>query len=155
MKRSIFSQLELSDERLTQLQDQLEQKSKQARNRTEEVVEDLQHRSTKVAGRLRDTSVTTGCELGANTLSKAAELLDEVPGMKKSADGLRQQAECLEETGKAVERPPIDDYNELNVSEVNDQLDDLSVYQLEKVRRYEADNKDRVTILREIDRLLS
>lgn len=154
MRRSILSQIDLSDERLTKLQQQVEEKSKEARERTEEVVEDLQNRSSKIAGRLRDNSLTTGFEFGANTLSRAAEILDDVPGMQQRADGLRDRAADLEEAGRNVEKPPIDNYDELNVDEVNARLDGLSAYNLEKVRRYEQQNKDRVTVLREVDRLL-
>ena len=150
----------LSDERIDELReqfrqkrDELQQKGKQARDRTEEVVQDLQTRSTILAGQLRDGSLSTGYEVGANTLSRAAELLEDA-GVSKRADSLRERAQNLQEAGDAVERPPIDDYDELNVHQVNDALDGLSPWELEKVRRYETANKDRVTVLREVKRLL-
>lgn len=161
MRDSILSRFDFSEERIDELREQLEQKrekleqkGQQARSRTEEVLEDVQTRSNMIAGRLRDSSLSTGYEVGANTLSRAAQLLDDVPGVAKGAEGLRERARDLEEAGKAVERPPIDDYDELNVQQVNDALEELTPWQLEKVRRYEQANKDRVTILREVDRLL-
>ncbi len=154
MRKSILSQFDLTNGRLEQWREQLEQKGKEARDRTEKAVHDLQTRSSILAGQLRDNSLSTGYEVGANTLSRAAELLEDVPGGAKGADGLRRRARDLQQAGEAVERPPIDDYDELNVHQVNDSLEGLSPWQLEKVRRYEKANKDRVTVLREVDRLL-
>ena len=47
---------------------------------------------------------------------------------------------------------PIASYDELNVSEIVDQLDILSVEQLRTVREYEKRNKNRETLIEQIDR---
>jgi hypothetical protein len=47
---------------------------------------------------------------------------------------------------------PIASYDELNVSEIADQLDVLSVEQLKTVREYEKRNKNRDTLIEQIDR---
>lgn len=47
---------------------------------------------------------------------------------------------------------PIANYDELNVNEVSQKLDDLSVEDLKKVRAYEKGNKDRDTLVEQIDR---
>lgn len=49
---------------------------------------------------------------------------------------------------------PIENYDELNVREVTASLAGLTNDELETVRAYEAANKNRVTVLREIDTLL-
>ena len=49
---------------------------------------------------------------------------------------------------------PWDGYDELNVKEVNDRLADASPEVLAVVRLYETANRNRVTVLKEIDRRL-
>jgi hypothetical protein len=44
------------------------------------------------------------------------------------------------------------DYNELNVDEVSKKLDGLSAEELKKVRKYEKQNKNRDTLVEQIDR---
>jgi hypothetical protein len=46
------------------------------------------------------------------------------------------------------------DYEELNVDEVSKKLDGLSATELKKVREYEMHNKNRETLIAEIDRRL-
>jgi hypothetical protein len=47
------------------------------------------------------------------------------------------------------------DYEELNVDEVSKKLDGLSATELKKVREYEEHNKNRETLITEIDRRIS
>ena len=47
---------------------------------------------------------------------------------------------------------PIEGYDGLNVDEISEQLDGLSVDELRTVRDYEKRNKDRRTLLQEIER---
>ena len=47
---------------------------------------------------------------------------------------------------------PIANYDELNVAEVTEKLDGLSVEDLRKVRAYEKGNKNRDTLVEQIDR---
>lgn len=46
---------------------------------------------------------------------------------------------------------PIKDYNSLNVREVSERLDELGVEEIERLRSYEAANKNRITLLRRFD----
>jgi hypothetical protein len=50
---------------------------------------------------------------------------------------------------------PIQDYDNLNVSEIVEQLDNLSSDELERVRTYEKKNKDRDSLIGQIDRRIS
>jgi hypothetical protein len=50
---------------------------------------------------------------------------------------------------------PIQDYDNLNVSEIVEQLDNLSGDELQHVRSYEQQNKNRDTLLEQIDRRIS
>ena len=47
---------------------------------------------------------------------------------------------------------PVEGYDELNVGEISEQLDGLSVDELRTIRDYEKRNKDRETLLQEIER---
>ncbi len=145
MAQSILSNLNinLSKQRLEEVQQSLADKREQ-----------LKQQSTKVTGRLRDASLTTIYGLGATTLSRAAEVSTKVPVVRSGAEGLREKSAQLQQAGDAVQRPPIANYDELNVKQVGEALEGLSVYDLEKVKRYEKANKDRVTVLRQVDRLV-
>jgi hypothetical protein len=54
----------------------------------------------------------------------------------------------------AAEQPPIDGYDEMNVEEVTSRLDGLSEAELRRVRNYEQGNKNRETLITQIDRRL-
>ena len=47
---------------------------------------------------------------------------------------------------------PIPDYDNLTVSEIVEQLDNLSAEELQAARTYEQQNKDRETFLEQIER---
>jgi len=50
---------------------------------------------------------------------------------------------------------PIKDYNSLNVGEIVERLDNLSAEELQAARAYEQENKNRDTLLGQIDRRLN
>jgi hypothetical protein len=54
----------------------------------------------------------------------------------------------------AAGQPPIDGYDEMNVDEATSRLDGLSEAELMRVRNYEQGNKNRETLIAEIDRRL-
>ncbi|MFP4596717.1 MAG: hypothetical protein ACOC9W_02885 [Persicimonas sp.] len=155
MAQSLFNKFNLSKESLTELQQDLLHKGADVRERSVRLRDELEERSTEVTGRLRDASLTKLYGVGATTLSRAAELADKVPSLRDSANELRQKAEAAQEASEAVQRPPIANYDELNVGEVSEALDGLSAYDLEKVRRYETAHKNRVTVLRDVEQRLN
>jgi hypothetical protein len=69
----------------------------------------------------------------------------------------RRATETAEPTGARVQDQageddlPLADYNSLNVREVSERLEELSVEEVERLRRYEAANKNRSTLLRRFD----
>lgn len=63
-----------------------------------------------------------------------------------TADATQSAAES------ATGEPPIEGYDELNVGEVTSRLDGLSEAELRRVRDYESRNKNRQTILDQVDR---
>jgi hypothetical protein len=54
----------------------------------------------------------------------------------------------------AAGQPPFADYDEMNVEEITEQLEGLSEAELRRVRNYEQRNKNRETLIAEIDRRL-
>ena len=92
----------------------------------------------------------------------ASEVITELPGLtqtelakvykwERSHENRRTILDAIE--SKFVELP-IPTYDALTVEEINDRLDKLEVDELKTIRRYEADSKNRVTILDKIDSLI-
>src|SRR5215216_1676151 len=59
--------------------------------------------------------------------------------------------EGLQSAQRATAEVPIEGYDEMNVGEVAQQLDSLSADELQRVRDYERRNKNRETLLGQID----
>ena len=55
----------------------------------------------------------------------------------------------------AAQGPPLEGYDSMNVEQISNRLEGLSVGELEQLRRYEAANKDRSTLRRRIDDLIA
>jgi hypothetical protein len=83
----------------------------------------------------------------------AAGLLGAATGAVADATG-----RTLEATADGAERTaetaafPMAGYDEMNVEEISERLDDLSVEELQLVRDYEERNKRRDTLLERMDR---
>jgi hypothetical protein len=63
--------------------------------------------------------------------------------------------EGLQSAQRATAEVPIEGYDEMNVGEVAQQLDSLSADELQRVRDYEQRNKNRETLLGQIDHRIS
>jgi hypothetical protein len=63
--------------------------------------------------------------------------------------------EGLQMAQRATAEVPIEGYDEMNVSELTEQLDNLSADELQRVRYYESRNKDRETLLGQIDQRIN
>ena len=63
--------------------------------------------------------------------------------------------EGLQMAQRATAEVPIEGYDEMNVSEVAQRLDTLSADELQRVRDYEMRNKNRETLLGQIDQRIS
>jgi hypothetical protein len=50
-----------------------------------------------------------------------------------------------------AEEPPIEDYDSLNVNQVTQRLGELSVEEIERLREYEAKNKNRRSLMQRFD----
>src|SRR5215204_4622250 len=83
---------------------------------------------------------------GLRVAEEATEQTDEV---LKQAEKATREAELRTAVFGALKTA---DYEELTVDEISGRLDDLSVNELKKVREYEKRNKNRETLLEQIDR---
>jgi hypothetical protein len=93
---------------------------------------------------------TEGARKGVRTLTETTTgLLGTATGAVGSTVG-----STLEGAERAAEAAvfPIEGYDEMNVEEVSERLDGLSVEELQLVRDYEETNKKRETLLEQMDR---
>src|SRR5829696_668342 len=84
------------------------------------------------------------------TLDTFSRLFD-VPA-SHAGEGARIAQESARIVQRAASEVPIEGYDELNVEEIVARLEGLSEEELERVRGYERGNKNRATLLEQIDR---
>jgi hypothetical protein len=85
-------------------------------------------------------------EQGLRVVEEATEQTDEV---LRQTEKVTREAELRTAVLAALQTA---DYDELTVEEISKRLDALSVHQLEQVREFEKNNKDRETLVGQIDR---
>jgi hypothetical protein len=83
-------------------------------------------------------------------------------GVRVVEEATEQTAEVLRQTEKVTRQAELEvavfsalktaTYDELTVDEISKRLEGLSAYELKKVREYEKQNKDRETLIEQIDR---
>jgi hypothetical protein len=83
-------------------------------------------------------------------------------GLRVAEEATEQTEEVLRQTEKATKKAELEaavygalkttNYEDLTVEEISKRLDDLSVDELEKVRKFEKNNKNRETLIEQIDR---
>jgi len=96
--------------------------------RTTPVVEPSVQRQSR--SEVTGESATNGAQKATETAAKSAQ---------KSTEIAAKDAQKNTETATF----PIEGYDEMNVGEVSERLDGLSVEELKRVRKYEKDNKNR------------
>ena len=96
-------------------------------------------------------SAQEGARIGTQAVSDVAGIAADTTRATAdiTADATRTSAEI------AAGRPPIEGYDEMNVDEITEQLDGLSEAELRRTRNYEQGNKNRETLITEIDRRLA
>jgi len=99
----------------------------------------------RAAGSAREGARTLS-DTTAGLLGTATEAAGATAGT--AADATRETADI------AAGRPPFSDYDEMNVEEITEQLDSLSEAELRRTRNYEQGNKNRQTLIAEMDRRL-
>lgn len=137
---------------------QWSEQREQLERRARVIGQQLDRQRARAVGRLRDESLARLYELAAGGLGGASALLEAAPvrpaPLSRGAERLEGCARHWRQRRDALEAPPISDYDELNVKQVQAHLEGLDVYELEKLRAYELAHKDRVTVTRAVDRIL-
>lgn len=78
----------------------------------------------------------------------------------KKREGSREGKQFVSNTGEAKKarkkshKPPVENYDEMNVDDIKKRLDDLSDEELKEIRAYEKDNENRKTLLESVKRKL-
>ncbi len=116
--------------------------AKDAQKNTEPSANGAQ-KNTEIAG--KDAQNKT--ETVAKDTQKAEKAAEETQkATEKATEKAAKSAQESTETGTF----PIEGYDELNVGEVSERLDGLSVDELKRVRKYEKQNKNRGTLRKEM-----
>src|SRR5215217_6310888 len=118
--------------------------------------------ATQVAQQNMQQGVQAGVHAASQTAQQATDVANEAgqQGAEAASQAAQQAARGAEQVAQegavAAERVApgvsIEDYDNLNVAEIVEQLENLSVDELQRVRAYEQQNKDRDTLLEQIDR---
>jgi len=96
---------------------------------------------------------TNGVQKVSEPAAKDAQKDIELAAKDAQKKAEKQRAEKIaEETQKSTETAtfPIEGYDEMNVGEVSERLNGLSVDELKRVRKYEKGNKDRGSLRKEM-----
>ena len=148
MANVIENQWNASRKRLNELQEDVRDAGARWRSA-------LNRRQSIAVGKLRDSSLSYLYGVGHGALDTAATVARKLPLLDRASEQFRSRSGELEDARKALGEPPIEDYDELNVQKVSDALEGLGPWELQKVREYEEQHKNRVTVLRAVDRKLS
>ena len=105
-----------------------------------------------------EESATNGVQKVSEPAAKDAQKDIEVAekaATQKAEKAAREKKKATEVAAKDAQKStetaafPIDGYDEMNVGEVSERLDGLSVEELKRVRKYEKRNKDRGSLRKE------
>src|SRR5215212_5210176 len=107
-------------------------------------------------------SVQAGVQVASQTAQQATDVANEAGQQGAQAvnqaaqQAVRGAEQGAQEGAVAAQRVApgvsIEDYDNLNVAEIVEQLDNLSAEELQAARAYEQQNKDRETLLEQIER---
>jgi hypothetical protein len=103
----------------------------------------------KIAQRTTEEGLKATQQAGQQGLRVAEEVTEQTEEVLHRTEEATKRAEREAAVFAALQTP---DYEELSVDEISRRLDGLSVQQLEQVREYEKQNKDRETLIGQIDR---
>ena len=162
MANAVMDKLGVSDAG-AKVQQEIERRVSDTKGQLDRLRTDIERKRSVAVGSLKDEASGRAFGASETALSTASKLIERVHAISPlKIDAVRARtkrlASCAKYYGRKREEistPPIAEYDELNVKKVNAALEGLSFYELQKVRAYEAANKNRVTVLREVDRLMA
>jgi hypothetical protein len=167
MNKIITSKLNESFELLGgargRLQDEVVERKEEILSKGKTVAKRLDQQRDFALGSFRDSSRQGLFQAGQALLLRAAGLMErannitpqKVSLVERGIDQLKQGADVLSVAEGGIAQPAIEGYDELNVHKIVEALRHLSPYEVQKTGTYEAANKNRVTVLREVRRQLA
>ncbi len=133
------------------------EKLKDVPEKFEDVPEKLQSTGQEVSRKLmealeelRDEGEERAWELEKRALRAAGDLIERASEVPVASSVAPKVEGAVRDRLERLTRPPIQDYDELNVKKVRAALGELDRMDLLKVTRYEEANKNRKTVLRDI-----
>jgi hypothetical protein len=114
--------------------------------------------------RIFQRATTQGLEASQQVVRQGLEATEQVAqqGLRVAEEATEQTDKVLRQTEEATRRAELrtavlgalktEDYDGLTVDEISARLDGLSAEQLRKVRQFEKQNKDRETLVEQIER---
>lgn len=145
-----------------QLQAQLVERQQWLATRVDDTKTQIERRQQLLLGQTRDQQLLRLYALqqrALDLLGQVIERLEHVAPLGKAAlqqkhDQLVALLEEIDVRKQALHTPKIDNYDDLNVKQINAHLDQLNYYELSKLKTYEQTHKNRVTVLREVEKML-
>jgi hypothetical protein len=119
--------------------------AKDDQKNTEIAAKDDAHKKAEKAAKQTQKATETAAKSAQKSTELAAKDAEET---QKSTEIAAKDAQKNTETATF----PIEGYDEMNVGEVSERLEGLSVDELKRVRKYEKDNKNRGTLRKEMKR---
>ena len=119
---------------------------------TETAAKDDQ-KNTEIAAKDDAQKKAEQTQKATETAAKSAQ-----KGSEPAAEETQKSTEIAAKDAKGAQKNtetatfPIEGYDEMNLDEVSERLDGLSVDELKRVRKYEKDNKNRRTLRKEMKR---
>jgi hypothetical protein len=84
------------------------------------------------------------------------EVAARIVNKQRAKYGETREERKKDKAGKSPDRNlPIDDYQELTIPQIDRQLDSLSAAEIKKIRKYEAEHKNRKGMMQRLDRRLA
>jgi hypothetical protein len=155
--------IELLGDARGRLQEEVIERKDEILTRGKTAARRLDQQKDLALGSFRDSSRQGLFQAGQALLLRAADLMErantlapqKVSLVERGIDQLKQGADLLSVAEDGVSQPAIEGYDELNVHKIVEALRKLSPYEVQKTGTYEAANKNRVTVLREVRRQLA
>lgn len=176
IRKTFDGLIERGQDRMEPVERLVRRRTRQAERKVDEIQDDVAKTARKTGKRATAAANTVAPKLPRVATPKrasdlpiksyasltASEIVSELPGLtqtelakvykfEKAHENRSTVLDAIE--GKFVELP-IPTYDALTVDEINGRLDKLETSELKTVRRYEADTKNRSTIIEKIDSLI-
>jgi chromosome segregation ATPase len=154
-------QAERSTEEANRRAEGSEKRAEEAEKRTEEAersTEEAQRRAEEAEKRTKETErrVEEAERSTREAEGRAEKAESRAEQAERSTEEAQRRAEEAERSGSEAESQgdddlPLADYDSLNIRQISERLDELSVEEIRRLRDYEVRNKDRSTLVNRLN----